>query len=470
MNRRQLLKQGGAATTLLKLNLAGRAAAQGSASQNDRKSLVCIYFSGGLDSFHVLVPRDDNRWQEYKDSRTNIAHAQNRLLPLSEIGGSSSGELYGLHPQCSKLADMFNGTGSFTSGRRASWLSNVGTLIKPLTMDEYRTGRAGLDVPIGIAGHVRQAEQWQTTLPQGTVNLRGWMGRTADLLGGSFNRDGASMNLSLAGNNTLQLGEETRPFSFNPFLELGLSGRSVSDVENPLAIKNLLHRRLLDQRYQQNYAEETFADISLSSLQRQQGIQTALESFPTSQLPVKFSRGSFHKDLEAVVKLIATRESQGLSRQTFFVQAPGGWDDHFVLGQGFDDRIKEVSDALAIFQQNLDQLGLAESVVGFTTSEFARTLRSTSFGSDHAWGGPQMVFGEPIDSGKIFGRFPSLALDSEDDIGRGGRLLPDRGCDEYFADLLRWFGVDDDQLDIALPNYGNFTSVAGRDPIGFIRS
>ena len=162
--------------------------------------------------------------------------------------------------------------------------------------------------------------------------------------------------------------------------------------------------------------------------------------------------------------MIAVREDLGLCRQTFFLQA-GSWDAHFELPQSFAEDIGSVSANIAKFQRNLNAMGLADSVMGFTTSEFSRTLRSTGAGSDHAWGGPQFVFGGPVNGGKILGRFADLTLGGDDDTGRGGRILPSNGCDEYFSELLRWFGLTEDQLDIVLPNYDHFR---GRNPIGLI--
>jgi len=78
-----------------------------------------------------------------------------------------------------------------------------------------------------------------------------------------------------------------------------------------------------------------------------------------------------------------------------------------------------------------------------------------------------MIFGGPIEPGKVFDRFPSLVLDGQDDTGRGGRILPSRSCDEYFADMLTWFGLDNNMLDLVLPNYSNFR-IPGRDPIGYL--
>jgi len=467
MNRRDFLYNGAALSTALNLKLAGHAAADTLGTGDDRKTLVCIFFGGGLDAYHVLIPNDATRYAEYERSRSNIARKLGDLIPLTEASGPSvAGETYGLAPSAMELAEMFNGTGDFAGKRRASWVGNVGTLIKPLTLDEFFNGTPGFDVPVGVGGHVRQVEQWQTTLPQGTINLRGWLGRTADLLRDGYNRERTTMNISLGGNNTTQLGENARPLSFTPFNGLGLSGRDVTDAQNPLAIKNMIHRRILNQTHN-DYVDHTFSEISSLSLDQQISIDASLRSISDDDIPIAFPSSSFSTVMKSVLKLIATREEQGLCRQTIFVPAPGGWDDHFLLGDGFEGRMESTSKAIAAFQKNLESMGLADSVIGFTASEFARTLRSTGAGSDHAWGGPQMIFGKPIEGGKILGKFADLKLRGPDDTGRGGRMLPSTSCDEYFVDMLRWFGVEEDKLDIVLPNWANFTN---RDPLGYLKT
>src|SRR5688572_336270 len=116
-------------STLLNLTMANHAAAQGGGT-GQRKTLVCVFLSGGCDTFNLLIPRD-GKYAEYTASRSNLAIPLNdpdpekNLIPLSNVG-------YGLHPSCKKLAEMFNGTGSFAGKKRVSFVSNVGTLIEPI--------------------------------------------------------------------------------------------------------------------------------------------------------------------------------------------------------------------------------------------------------------------------------------------------------------------------------------------------
>ena len=148
----------------------------------------------------------------------------------------------------------------------------------------------------------------------------------------------------------------------------------------------------------------------------------------------------------------------------------GGWDHHSELLDTQQGMLTTLDTAIGAFQQALEALGLANDVITFTASDFGRTLRSNGRGSDHAWGGNGMVFGGPVDGGKLFGTYPSLALDGPNDVGRGGRFLPSTSLDLFFAEMLRWFGVPNNSLSYVLPNITNFYNVASTlPPLGFVK-
>jgi uncharacterized protein (DUF1501 family) len=77
--------------------------------------------------------------------------------------------------------------------------------------------------------------------------------------------------------------------------------------------------------------------------------------------------------------------------------------------------------------------------------------------------------GGPVAGGVIRGNFPSLVIDGNDDIGRGGRIFPQLSADEYFCEMLRWFGVTAGDMDQVLPNIRNFYDPASAaNPVGFL--
>jgi uncharacterized protein (DUF1501 family) len=466
--------------TLLNLKLANSVAAQG--GPLDNKALVCIFLSGGIDSFNVLVPTD-GRYATYENARGTAGSDGGLALPLVGEGSlrplsllaPTAPETYGLHPACANLQAMANGTGVFAGKRRLSFVSNVGTLVQPITKAQFNAwengNNAALPVPKALFSHSDQIEQWQTAVPQGMAQLSGWAGRCADILHAYYNTGNNSMSISLGGNNVFQVGNNTQQFVITPGGALSFEGNTGGANPNPLQIKNAALRNTLDQTYT-NLLTESFSQLTRQSDDAQLLFQTQFDS-ANAQLggavDALFPPPNYIATaLKAVVKTIKIRSQLGLRRQTFFVQY-GGWDHHGELLNTQAGMLAMLDSAIGAYQQALEVLGLQNDVVTFTASDFSRTLRSNGRGTDHAWGANAMVFGGKVDGGKIYGTYPNLALDGPDDVGRGGRLLPSLSADMYFAELLRWFGVSAGNMSYVLPNVANFWNPnSGTAPLGFV--
>jgi uncharacterized protein (DUF1501 family) len=125
--------------------------------------------------------------------------------------------------------------------------------------------------------------------------------------------------------------------------------------------------------------------------------------------------------------------------------------------------VSPISTAIKSFYDALTEIGIEQSVTLFTHSDFGRTLTSNGDGSDHAWGGVQLVVGGAVRGQTIYGTYPSLAINSAMDVG-AGRFIPGTAVDQYAATLAKWFGIPDAQLGLIAPNLGNF---AERD-LGFL--
>ena len=136
----------------------------------DYKAMVCILLAGGNDSFNMLVPRNGNHYNEYATTRSNLALPQGDLLPLNYT--DNNGKQFGLHPSMPEVQSLFN-------DNKLAFVSNVGTLIEPMTKAQYLNGSK--PVPLGLLSHADQIQQWQTSIPQ-TRSSKGWGGRMADIL------------------------------------------------------------------------------------------------------------------------------------------------------------------------------------------------------------------------------------------------------------------------------------------------
>jgi uncharacterized protein (DUF1501 family) len=101
------------------------------------------------------------------------------------------------------------------------------------------------------------------------------------------------------------------------------------------------------------------------------------------------------------------------------------------------------------------ELGIADQVTSFTQSDFGRTLTSNGDGTDHGWGGHQLIVGGAVHGRHIFGEMPLLEIDGVDDTG-AGRIIPTTSVDQYAATLARWFGVAESDIGTVAPNLANF--------------
>lgn len=78
--------------------------------------------------------------------------------------------------------------------------------------------------------------------------------------------------------------------------------------------------------------------------------------------------------------------------------------------------------------------------------------------------------GGPIQGGRIYGNFPDQTLESANDTGYGGCMIPTTSVDQRFAEMLRWFGVPAASMSEVLPNIGNFYNVnSGSLPLDFLK-
>ncbi len=163
---------------------------------------------------------------------------------------------------------------------------------------------------------------------------------------------------------------------------------------------------------------------------------------------------------------IAAHEDLGMKRQIFFIEY-GGWDHHDEVLNNQNVMFEELDTAIGEFTDAINELGLGNQVTTFSLSEFGRTLTSNGNGTDHAWGGNVMVFGGEVLGKRIYGDYPTLALNSNIELG-SGVLIPQLSADQYFAELALWFGISPSELSTIFPTLTNFYQPGGNPPIGFL--
>lgn len=439
--------------TLLNLRLAGSAAA--AAGPDDYRALVCLFFPGGMDSFNVLVPSGVSEHAEYATVRGDLALARSALLPINP--SVSPGLDLGLHPSLGGIQTLFE-------EGKAAFVANVGTLVEPITASS-QVWDESVRLPLGLFSHSDQIEQWQTSLPDLRTS-RGWAGRAADLLHSLNPSQLVSMNISLAGTNYWQSGQDAVEYTVTDEGAVTLQGYDPAET-SPWSLTPLRTKAINEQlglTYEHVFTQ-AFQESKIRALDAyaQFNAATAL-TLPDS---VIWPEGGFSRSMQMIARAIAGHEALGHKRQTFFVQY-GGWDHHDEVLQNMAGQLTGMSSVLMAFYRCLEALGVANEVTLFSASDFGRTLTSNGAGSDHAWGGNHLVMGGAVNGRRIFGQYPSLYENNPLDVGRG-RLVPTTSVDEYFAELALWFGVPKRDLPLVLPNIGTFfNTTGGSSPLGFL--
>ena len=460
-SRRDFLLTSSAAAAFA--HIPGAAFSQGigaAAPFSDYRALVCLFLHGGNDAFNMLVPRSDAEYAVYAQSRQNMAIEQAALLPISP--STPDGADYGLHPVLGGIKALFD-------GGRAAFVNNVGPLVEPTTKLQYQAGSVVL--PPQLFSHNDQQDQWHS-LKGAAVSKTGWAGRIADLIRDRVAGQQLATNVSLHGSSLFQSADETVAYVMGangPVPYTGFASPEALDDPNLTPEQRRLlelfveqrnaFERVIDAPYDTIY-ERGFADVQQRALAAIDRVSAALELAP--EFGTAFPDTELGRQLNTVAKLVAVKDELMMERQIFLVEK-GGFDTHDDQVQNQPQLLADVGDSIKAFYDALVEIGDADKVTTFTQSDFGRTLTSNGDGTDHAWGGIQLVVGDAVLGQDLYGVYPDLALGSDDDVG-GGRIIPTTSADQYAATLARWFGIDEADIPAVAPNIGNF---AVRD-LGFL--
>ncbi|WP_395736931.1 DUF1501 domain-containing protein [Prosthecobacter sp.] len=468
--RRQFLGQASCAAvssipvlnTLLNLSFAERLAAVTAPTNSDYRAVVCLFLSGGNDSFNMLVPRETSAYAQYQATRSNLALAPGSLIDIHPTGQNT----FAVHGGMPEIATLFE-------AGHAAFVANVGTLIEPV-QNRTQVSAVTKQLPLGLYSHSDQIEQWQTSLPNQRSGI-GWAGRTADLLQGLNANQKVPMNISLDGSNVWQTGHQNAEYAITTGGAVALENYNFGWQQYDTTTQAF--SQSVDSHLAQQYSNilmQTFNTRKKAALDAYDAFTTAT----AASLPggITFPGSYVGSRLQMIAKAIQghAHAALGAVRQTFFVNL-GGWDHHSGVLNLQGQMLPQISAAIGAFYNQLVAMNMQDKVTLFTASDFGRTLTSNGQGSDHAWGSNQFVVGGSVQGRKIYGSFPSLALNPDTgpeqnplDTG-SGRLIPTTSCDQFFAELALWLGVSPTDLPLVLPNIGNFyTPSASNPPLGFM--
>jgi len=465
----------------------------------DYKALICVFLNGGNDSNNMIIPTIPAEWSNYAAIRGPVLALPNTdggpatALALNSRNGTGIYPAddyhdYGFHPAMPEMQTLFN------AGVVAP-VFNVGTLSFPLTKIQWTA--KSVPRPPQLFSHSDQQTQWQTSLPDQPYTS-GWGGRIADLFtAGEYNKTGKiSMAVSLAGSNIFEVSNGNLAPQYSITTSGAVQLSSISGTRRT-ALDNIL----FSNQGVSNLQTKAYAQIFDHSIDQAESLTTALLTNASAPWLTRFINpvvtpnggSSFTSDLMKQMKMVArlidlgskpkpaTGDSGGLGmhRQIFFIQV-GGFDTHtnqtnnqgqtttdnakVIIGD-HANRLAEISQVLNALYLALSDIGtpagfstpLKDCVTAFTASDFSRTFPANGYGSDHGWGGHQLVMGGAVKGGATYGKFPTLAVNGPDDTDTG-RWIPTTSVDQYGATIASWFGVTPDSINTVFPNLGRFAT------------
>ena len=355
--------------------------ARAAVPQRDGRILVVIELNGGNDGINTVVPYKDEGYAKHR-----------RLLRLSAGELIKINDQVGLHPAMS-------GAGKLLESGQLAVVQGVG-------------------YPNPNRSHFESMAIWQTAcFDAKNRDGTGWIGRGLDEgsapaggLPAAVYAGGGELPLALQARRAVASGL-TRPEEF--VLQLGEARQTLSAEPPADDLAAFVRRSSLD--------AYTLADRMTEVLKAPAAVGGA---FPPS-------------DLAEHLHLIARLIKASIGTRIYYARQ-SGYDTHAGQIGTHAGLLRELSDALLAFFDELKTAKVAERVVVLAFSEFGRTVRENgSAGTDHGTSGPVFLVGPGVKPG-LAGATPRL-LDLDPKHGDLKTLVDFRRV--YATVLQDWLGL-----------------------------
>ena len=374
------------------------------------KVLVIVQLSGGNDGLNTVIPISSYR--DYENARKNIAIPEAKILRLDGLSKT------GLHPSLKGFQSLYN-------DGRMNIVQAVG-------------------YPTPNFSHFRATDIWMSASDSNMVVNSGWMGRYLDEQFPGFPNGYPSTQMPdpLA----IQIGSVTTLTCQGPAVSMGMS------ITDPTSFYNLLDNV-------QDPVPNTPMGYELNYL-RQVAKQTNKYTDRIRQAALAVTQQGLYpanNSLAAQLKIVARLIKGGLKTRVYMVSY-GGFDTHATQVVSTDtttgthaNLLKNVSDAVKAFMDDVKGLGVEDRVIGMTYSEFGRRIKSNaSGGTDHGSAAPMFLFGKNMIGG-ITGNNPFIPPN----VTVGENLPFQYDFRSVYASILQqWFCVPDETLQqVLLKNF-----------------
>lgn len=332
--------------------------------------LVIIQLNGGNDGLNTVIPLE--YFPNYIRARSNMYIPQQKVLALDGT------QKVGLHPSMTGMQTMFN------------------------------EGRLGVIHSVGYPqpnfSHFRATDIWMSASDSNQVVNSGWTGRYLNYEYPNF--PNGYPNSSMPDPLAIQIGSTTSLALQGPAVSMGMS------ITNPANFYNLISGV-------QDPAPNTPAGKELTYIRQvAQQTQQYAQVIKAASAKVTQQAAYPNNSLAAQLKIVARLIAGGLQTRIYMVSY-GGFDTHSAQVNNLDSTtgnhanlLKNVSDSIKAFQDDLKLLQAEERVVGMTFSEFGRRIKSNaSVGTDHGSAAPMFVFGKNVNAA-VYGDTPVLPVNA----------------------------------------------------------
>ena len=387
-----------------------------SGSEENDHVLVIVQLQGGNDGLNMVIPLDNYR--NYYNARSNVAIAENKVLSIK--GNNHTG----LHPAIAGLKALYE-------EEKLGIVQSVG-------------------YPEPSFSHFRATDIWMSASASSEVLLSGWGGRFLDYEYPNFPL--GYPNSSMPDPLGIQIGSVTSLVFQGSSASMGMS------ISDPTSFYKLV-----------NGVESTVPDTPAGKeLQyvREVAKQTSAYSIVVKNAALKVNQQANYptgNPLADQLKIVARLVKGGLKTKIYMVSY-GSFDTHSLQADTADTSIgrhaillKNVSDAIKAFQDDLKFLNIEERVIGMTFSEFGRRIKSNaSAGTDHGAAAPLIVFGTNAVN-LIQGKNPDIP----DNATVNDNIPMQYDFRSVYASLLQdWLCVKQEDLQkIMLKNYQNIAMI-----------
>jgi len=416
-------------------------------STHTYKAVVYVFLNGGMDSFNLLVPNDNNcvggkdMYQEYANIRGVVAIPQNDLLTIDATSSNQVCNTFGVHPDLPFVQSLYN-------SNDAIFFANTGMLNEPLTKnDDWENGML-------FAHNHMTRENWLND-PFIAHKGSGVGGRIMDMLRKNGYQTAAT---TVDGQNTFNKGV---PQYSNPAWTVSTRNFELFDYKSSVGATDMLNLIQELNGYSEvdnNIFSDTWTSTvsqALFEYETAKEIDEAISSNSAYNMDHYNGNTPLGSEFRAVAQNMIMRDIRKVDRDMYYVDQ-GGYDMH--REDELDINFSELNGALSDFVTELQRQGIWDDTAIVISSDFGRTLTPNSDGgTDHAWGGNYLLLGGGVKGGRILGTYPEELTDASDLWVRRGRLIPTLPWDAVWSGIANWMGVKGDvDLDFIVPNRRSF--------------